>query len=154
MAPEAEPTMPLWIWGRSRPGIATLLLGLLGTVGAVTMAPPAGGPRLPSHARVCDAPDPRPLPIRGEDCWHLSEGAAWRVRSSLSAQDALVIRIESTDCTSAERISGRIVAHLPRRYGEVLVYCHPAHGTGSTAVRRVQWTAASGFGGTLEWDPR
>jgi hypothetical protein len=136
----------------------TLAAPLLVAIGAAMLASAwehaADHPHLPAHARACADADPRPLPIRGEDCWHLSDDAAWRVRSSFSALDALVVRIESTDCAAAERISARLVAGLPHPFGEVLVYCYPHETAASAAVRRVQWTPSGGFAATaLEWTP-
>jgi hypothetical protein len=115
----------------------------------------ADAPPLPPHADACADPDPRPLPIRGEACWHLSEGTAWRVQSSFSALDALIVRLESTDCAAAERIAARIVAGLPHRFAEVLIYCYPHEAGTGAAVRRVQWTPSGGFAGeALEWSQR
>jgi hypothetical protein len=104
-------------------------------------------PHLPPHARACTDPDPHPLPIRGEECWRVSEGTAWRIRSSFSALDALILRVESADCRAAERIAAHVIAGLPHHFAEVLVYCYPHERGEGAAVRRVQWTPSGGFAG-------
>jgi hypothetical protein len=78
-------------------------------------------------------------------CWFTATHGQWRLLGHQSHLEALVVEVETNDLRDAEEIGRRVVDPVARAFTEVLVYVQAEPDSGTVRVRRVRWTASTGF---------
>jgi hypothetical protein len=96
----------------------------------------------------------RPCPVSSVDhllstdalqCWFAAPNGRWRTVSHESHYAVLVVGIEAADIRDAEAIARRFVTAERETFSEILLYVQNELPTEGDFVRRVRWTADSGF---------
>jgi hypothetical protein len=109
---------------------------------------PSGSEELGIHACPPGAGDDL-LSTDALQCWFDAPNGRWRTLSHESHFAVLVVNVEANDLNDAESIARRFVASERQTFEEILVYVR-AESTDGEKVRRIRWTAQSGFE-TLEF---
>jgi hypothetical protein len=79
-------------------------------------------------------------------CWFDAAHGHWRTLSEDTHYDTLVVQVEAANLADAEEIAGRFVkAHGDRYPLEILIYVHQETKAPARKIRRVTWSAKSGF---------
>jgi hypothetical protein len=78
-------------------------------------------------------------------CWFDGPGGRWRTLERVSAHGALVVEVEAAALADAEAIASRFVRDRGGRFAEVLVYVQQERAIAPIAIRRIRWTADTGF---------
>jgi hypothetical protein len=79
-------------------------------------------------------------------CWFDGKYGHWRTLSEDTHYDTLVVQVESANLADAQEIAGRFVkAHGDRYPLEILIYVHQETKAPGKKIRRVTWSAKSGF---------
>ena len=86
------------------------------------------------------------------ECWFASTHGRWRLMTHASHLEALVVDVATDDLRDADEIARRFVSGERHRYGELIVYAHREPVTRASRVRRVRWTATSGYD-AMEFGP-
>jgi hypothetical protein len=121
--------------------VIVITIGLIAGPGTVrgTARDQRGIPRCPARA----AQDL--LSADALQCWFEAPHGRWRTLSHVAAPGSVVVRAEATAILDAEYIARAFVKDRAGKSTEVLVYVQEERAKGSTLIRRVAWTAASGF---------
>ena len=110
--------------------------------GARTVAKPASPQIRPCPTGTVD----NYLLTQWQGCWFDAAHGHWRTLSDDTHYDSLVVEIEAASLADAEEIAGRFVKVHGERYPlEILVYVHQESRGPNRKVRRVTWSAKSGF---------
>lgn len=96
------------------------------------------------HACPASASD-RLLSTDALQCWFAAPNGRWRTLSHESHYAVLVVEVEAADIRDAEVIARRFVAAERRAFSEILVYVQREQRADRQTVRRVRWTAETGF---------
>jgi hypothetical protein len=79
-------------------------------------------------------------------CWFDAANGRWRTLSDDTHYDTLVVQVEAASLADAEEIARRFVKVHGERYPlEILIYVHQETQAPTRTVRRVTWSARSGF---------
>ena len=79
-------------------------------------------------------------------CWFDAKYGHWRTLSEDTHYDTLVVQVEAANLADAEEIARRFVkAHGGRYPLEILIYVHQETKAPARKIRRVTWSAKSGF---------
>lgn len=78
-------------------------------------------------------------------CWFAAANGRWRTLSHESHYAVLVVGVEAADMRDAEAIARRFVDSERRTFAEILLYVQNELRTEGDVVRRIRWTADSGF---------
>jgi hypothetical protein len=79
-------------------------------------------------------------------CWFDAKHGHWRTLSEDTHYDTLVVQVEAANLADAEEIASRFVkAHGGRYPLEILIYVHQETKAPARKIRRVTWSAKSGF---------
>jgi hypothetical protein len=78
-------------------------------------------------------------------CWFTAPNGRWRTLSHESHYAVLVVGIEAADIRDSEAIARRFVTAERQTFSEILLYVQNELPTEGDVVRRVRWTADSGF---------
>ena len=81
-----------------------------------------------------------------QQCWFDAAHGRWRTLSDDTHYDTLVVQVEAASLADAEEIARRFVQVHGERYPlEILIYVHQESRVPPRTVRRVTWSAKSGF---------
>jgi hypothetical protein len=78
-------------------------------------------------------------------CWFAAPKGRWRTLSHESHYAVLVVEVEAADIRDADVIARRFVAAERKTFSEILIYVQREQRADSQTVRRVRWTAETGF---------
>ena len=78
-------------------------------------------------------------------CWFAAPNGRWRTLSHESHYAVLVVEVEAADIRDADVIARRFVDAERKTFSEILIYVQREQRADSQTVRRVRWTAETGF---------
>jgi hypothetical protein len=129
---------------RSIPILTLPVLTLALSVGGVACAARSDG-GAPRPGAVCrSGPVGNLLSPGWQQCWFNAAGGRWRTLKHELHYDSFVVDVEAATLVDAREIAQRFIDNQPRfRYLTLYVYQEPASTPGP--VRRLSWSAATGF---------